>query len=515
MSETMAKTGVEVQLGARARSILKTLSNAAPGALTAHPAARRLLGAPSLSAREPARRPEPAEDDTLSPRARAKAARAAKRAVRSQPKEDSKTAELDHSVPAPPASNTVVPLPRRGVPKRGAPAPEPGQVTVPAARPIGVRRKRNVVKISAWLCIALPTALATLYYGLIAAPQYVAEARFAVRGPAEVGGGSGDAIAAMTGLGTNMAGMASDSFIVAQYIESGQIVANMQRALDLRSIYTHENADFVAKYRPYDFDDTVEHLTRYWNSVSWVYYEPVTGIITFTVRAFTPDDALKVARETVRESENLVNKLSARARDDALMLAKQEQSRAELRLKFAQKAIQDYRDRQGAPDAQSLAEGQSKIVADLEGQLAKQEAELSASLSFLNKDAPTIRFMQKNVDALKSRVAAERAKIGSVQPQTGGGKSPLISASMAEFENLAMERDFAQKAYQQASQAVDAARITAERQSRYLATFVEPYLPEDSLYPARLQMILLVLVCSTIAWAIGALIFYGIRDHSA
>ncbi|MBB3973968.1 hypothetical protein [Hansschlegelia beijingensis] len=513
MSDTRARTGVEVQLGARARSILKTLSNAAPGGLTAHPAARRLLGAPSLAAREPARGSEPQDDEAaLNPRERAKAARAAKRSARSQPEDGN--AEFDRLASASPASNTVVPLPRRAAPKRGAPAPEPDQPVVPTARPVGVRRKRNVVKISAWLCIALPTALAALYYGVIASPQYVAEARFAVRGPAEVAGGSGDAIAAMTGLGTSMAGMASDSFIVAQYIESGQIVANMQRALDLRSIYTHENADFVAKYRPYDFDDTVEHLTRYWNSVSWVYYEPVTGIITFTVRAFTPEDALKVARETVRESENLVNKLSARARDDALMLAKQEQSRAELRLKFAQKAIQDYRDRQGAPDAQSLVEGQSKIVADLEGQLAKQEAELSASSAFLNKDAPTVRFMQKNVEALKSRIAAERAKIGSVQPRTGS-KETLISASMAEFENLAMERDFAQKAYQQASQAVDAARITAERQSRYLATFVEPHLPEDSLYPARLQMILLVLVCSTIAWAIGALIFYGIRDHSA
>ena len=30
MSDTRARTGVEVQLGARARSILKTLSNAAP-----------------------------------------------------------------------------------------------------------------------------------------------------------------------------------------------------------------------------------------------------------------------------------------------------------------------------------------------------------------------------------------------------------------------------------------------------------------------------------------------------
>ncbi len=115
--------------------------------------------------------------------------------------------------------------------------------------------------------------------------------------------------------------------------------------------------------------------------------------------------------------------------------------------------------------------------------------------------------------ALRSRIEAERAKIGSIS-QNAGASAP-ISASMAEYENLETERTFAEKGYESASQAVDAARISAERQSRYLTTFVDPYLPEDSLYPARLKMILLVLVCSSIAWAIGALIFYGIRDHSA
>jgi capsular polysaccharide transport system permease protein len=57
--------------------------------------------------------------------------------------------------------------------------------------------------------------------------------------------------------------------------------------------------------------------------------------------------------------------------------------------------------------------------------------------------------------------------------------------------------------------------MRAERQARYIATFVEPHMPEDSLYPKRLQMIFLVLLCSTLAWAIGVLVFYGIRDHSA
>jgi capsular polysaccharide transport system permease protein len=416
--------------------------------------------------------------------------------------------------PAPAPSNTVVPLPQRVLPRRKVLPPPPADFVVPsAARRAGAKKKRSVVRISAVLAIALPTGLATLYYGVIAAPQYVAEARFAVRGPADIPSRGADGIGALAGMGASPLAMISDSFIVAQFIESGQLVGNMQRSLDLRSIYTNDKADFVAKYRPYGAEDTIEHLTSYWNTVSWVYFEPVTGIITFTVRAFSPEQSLKIARETVRESERLVNRLSDRAREDSVRLAKQEQSRAELRLKFARKAIQDYRDRSGAPDAQSVVTSQFKIVSDLEGELAKREAELGASAGFLSKDSPSVRVKQTNIDSLRSRITAERAKIGSQAPGANGGK--LLSASMAEYENLETERSFAEKAYESASQAVEGARVNAERQSRYLTTFVEPYLPEDSLYPARLKMILLVFVCSAIAWAVGALIFYGIRDHSA
>ncbi|GLK66441.1 hypothetical protein [Hansschlegelia plantiphila] len=504
MSDNLAKRSRgDSQLGARARSILSMLS--ASGASRTKPSG----GEQPVS--EGATPDQSRFPSLVSSQPDARAARLAKRAARQKMAAGSAPAEQQAG--AAPA-NTVVPLPQRVLPKRrGAQVQSEPAVIIPPARPAGAKRRRNVAKLSALLSIALPTALATVYYGLIAAPQYVAEARFAVRAPAEASSRGGDLMSAITGMGSAMTSTGSDSFIVAQYIESGQIVANMQRALDLRSIYTNDKADFVAKYRPYDFEDTVEHLTRYWNTVSWVYYEPVTGIITFTVRAFTPDDALKIARETVRESENLVNKLSERAREDSLRMAKQEQSRAELRLKFARKAIQDYRDRRGAPDAKSVVDSQYKIVADLEAQLAKQETELGASSSFLSKDAPTVRVMRNQADALRSRIEAERAKIGSIG-QKAGGSSP-ISASMAEYENLETERTFAEKGYESASQAVDAARISAERQSRYLTTFVDPYLPEDSLYPARLKMILLVLVCSSIAWAIGALIFYGIRDHSA
>lgn len=406
----------------------------------------------------------------------------------------------------------IVPLPgreRRPAPKGDAP-PAHGQ----KVRPVASKPKRGILKISAILAIGLPTALSAIYFGFIAAPQYVAETKFAVRGP-EDAPATGNLIGQITGL-NSAALVSSESFIVQQFIESQHLVENLQKSLDLRTIYTNDKADFLARYSPYAADDAAEHLTRFWNTVASVYYEPISGIISFKVRAFTPEDALKIARETIRESERLVNKLTARSREDAIFDTKQELSRAELRLKFARQAIQEYRNREGAVDPSKSADAQLMIMSGLEGDLAKQEAEMASALSFLSADAPTVRVMRNRIAALKARVAAERSKIGSTAQVSGEKRDrPLLSSSLAEFETLDTERQFAEKAYESALISVENAKIRAERQTRYLATFVEPQLPQDSMYPLRTRSVLLVLLCSAIAWAIGVLIFYGIRDHAA
>lgn len=481
-----ATSNLNIPLGARARSILKSLSEGG--------SAKEARGLARVQPRlDPSQ-----QDDAQTTRLQRNDVVASEQGVVAQASE-----------------NTVVPMPRRDLPGRPAVAPD-----VPVLAPARPRQKakpqakRSFIKVSALLAIALPTVLATIYFGFIAAPQYVAEARFAVRGAEEIGQPSRD-LGSLAGLGGMLSNTISDSYIVSQFIESSQLVGSLQKSVDLREIYSSDKADFVAKYRPYDFQDTVEHLTTFWRSVSWVYFEPISGIITFTVRAFSPEEALRIARETVRESEKLVNRLSQRAREDAILHSQTDLAKAELRLKTARKEMQNYRNRRGETDPLVAASSRSELIAGLEKELAKQEADMAGRLAFLNKDSPSVRVLRQSADAIRSQIERERAKIGSTDANGGPNARAPISATIAEFEVMKTEEELALKGYEFARTQVEAARIKAERQSRYLATFVEPYLPEDSLYPARLQMILLVLVCSALAWATGVLVFYGIRDHTA
>ena len=61
---------------------------------------------------------------------------------------------------------------------------------------------------------------------------------------------------------------------------------------------------------------------------------------------------------------------------------------------------------------------------------------------------------------------------------------------------------------------LDVARAEAARQSRYLSTYVEPTLAEESEYPQRFVIFGLAAFFLLLSWSVMALIYYSIRDRS-
>ena len=88
-----------------------------------------------------------------------------------------------------------------------------------------------------------------------------------------------------------------------------------------------------------------------------------------------------------------------------------------------------------------------------------------------------------------------------------------ITAQLAQFETLDVERRFAEQSYASALNSLEQARRDADRQQRYLAVHLHPQAAEISEYPKRLRNSLLAAFFLFAAWGIGALIAYSVRDH--
>ena len=76
-----------------------------------------------------------------------------------------------------------------------------------------------------------------------------------------------------------------------------------------------------------------------------------------------------------------------------------------------------------------------------------------------------------------------------------------------------MDREFAEGSYRAALTALDAARTNAARQSRYLAVYIRPTIPESAEFPRRDVIAGMALLFLILGWATAALIYYSIRDR--
>ncbi len=185
-----------------------------------------------------------------------------------------------------------------------------GTALVPSgARPIVELRRSHLSlhTLSFLVLVVIPTAIAAAYYFAIAADQYVAEFRFTLNtadpprfDPMSLLGGN-----------TGQTPAAFESQVLAQYITSRAIIDEIDPALALRHLFAPPQADWWARLGP---NAPIEEVVRYWKGQVDPFYDPANGGVTVRVRAFAPEDALRLAQAVVTASEKLVNDLSVRAR---------------------------------------------------------------------------------------------------------------------------------------------------------------------------------------------------------
>ena len=158
------------------------------------------------------------------------------------------------------------------------------------------------------IAVLLPTLLSLLYFGLWASPMYIAEARFAVRGAETSGGASG--LAAL--LLPSGASVGADAHIVAEYIQSPDIMEAIDGELHIFRHFSSREYDFISRLAT---DATRDERLSYWNWAVKPSFDPETGIIALSVRAYDPVTAQKLAEAVLTKSEALVNAMSRRAQD--------------------------------------------------------------------------------------------------------------------------------------------------------------------------------------------------------
>jgi capsular polysaccharide transport system permease protein len=392
--------------------------------------------------------------------------------------------------------------------RQSAPKSPPDHAPPPATkgrlRP--QKQRRRLLSLSFLVFALIPTIAAGAYYALWAANQYAVEVRFAVRGletsPAP------DILGAFTGV-SGSGSTTTDSYILMDYIHSVELVRLLENRFALRRMFAHPDADPVAAFGR--TDAPIEEFAKYWQSMVGISYDNSSNIVAVEVRSFSPDDSVTIAKAVLEESEKLINKLSERARLDAVASAQAEVTRAEERLRRSQRELRNFRERQQDIDPSLTAQANLQRLSALQSQINEARTKLASQRTFMAETAPPIVYTKSQIKALEEQLAAERAKFGQAGATSTG---TTLSGVVEDYQSLQMEQEFAQKAYLSALSSLERARIAADQQQRYLATFLPPRKPQSAIYPKRVLNTLVIALIALVLWAIGVLVFYAIRDHA-
>jgi capsular polysaccharide transport system permease protein len=350
------------------------------------------------------------------------------------------------------------------------------------------------------LTVVVPTVLATLYFGLIASDVYVSESRFVVRSPdKQMGSGLG---ALLKGAGFSRA--QDDSYTVHDYVLSRDALKEINDKLGVGKAFASSQVDLFSRFGGLDFDLSFEALHRYYQKKVEMLQDSASSISTLTVRAYTAQDAVGINQKLLELSEALVNRMNERGRQDLIRSAALEVSNAETKAKAAGLALSAYRTAKGVVDPERQATAQLQQVAKLQDELIATKTQL-AQLKAFTPQNPQIPSMQLRAKTLQGEMDIETGKV------TGDGRS--LSNKAADYQRLALEREFADKQLGSAMASLELARNDAQRKQVYIERIVQPSLPDLAMEPRRLRSILATFVLGLVAWGILSMLLAGVREH--
>ena len=339
------------------------------------------------------------------------------------------------------------------------------------------RRRRRMMLLVARLTffVLLPTFLAGYYYYRIATPFYAAKAAFVIN--KSDGGGAASPLAGLFS-GTQFAN-SQDSITVQAYLTSRDAMDRLDRDEGFRAVFSAPGIDPLQRLDP---GATNEAAYRLYKRNVKIGYDPSEGIVKVEVATPDPEKSVAFTQALISYAEAQVDHMTLRMRDDQMKGARDSYQDAEQKLQEANAKVV------------ALQQQYSVLSSDLEVSLITSQ--IQALNAELNKDTLDLQQMQSQSDPTQARIDPLKQRIGLIQQQIadlrgkltkndGTGESLALIQSQLTAAQAEVQTRTAMLA--QSLQALEAARVAANQQTRYLSVGVQPVAPDEPTYPEAFE----------------------------
>ena len=352
-----------------------------------------------------------------------------------------------------------------------------------------------------WIALGLgvPIACSFLFFYGIGRNRYFVKSEVVVRKPQD-SISSGFSVANLIGGGNQ--GSIEDARYLRTYLESPQVLKDLESQFDFRAAYAQKGIDPLAGLR----QGASREITHdFYRRQVGVQLDENSGVMKITSLGYDPTTAATLNRFLIKQAEVFVNELNQDVYRRQLTFADQQVAENLKKIKVASNNLQDFQRKQQLMSAKSEVEVSGTLVAALEAELAKQKVKLATiKRQFLDQQAPEVLQVEAQVQELQRQVQKERAAL--VSP--AGRNLPAEAAELAGLEN---DLKFKSEIYKAALASAEATRIDSLKQARFLAVLSEPLTPDDPWQYWRHKGFLTVVAVLFVGFALTKFLF-GMAD---
>lgn len=357
-------------------------------------------------------------------------------------------------------------------------------------------------KLAFLIVVIIPVALYACYLLFIATPRYEAEFRIQIKEP----GKNAMSMGQLFGVAGLSSSATDNGYAVTQYLESANAISDLERSVNLRERYSRSSIDVFSRLSK---GATIERFQRYWKNRLAAEYEQTSSTVRVRITAFSPDDAYRIANQSLQLSENLLNTMTTRSRRDSVRYAQDEVNDAENRLRGVEKKVFAVRSKEQVIDPNRQVTASMARIADLQKQVDLAAADVQVRQRYLSPSVPARSLAELRLGEAQARLKAARDEMANSR----GAPDATLASTVSKFDEIDGERTFAEKRLENALLNLSSAESEAQRQQLYLDTVVRPIVPQEATFPDFFKNVGLALFFAVCGWAVLVILVSGVRDH--
>lgn len=343
---------------------------------------------------------------------------------------------------------------------------------------IARRRRRRMTLLATRLLVfvGLPTLITAWYFYVIATPLYATNSEFVVQQADAQAAGPGG-LAGM--LGGSALGGLQDNVSVQSFLQSRDAMRRLDADHGFKAYFQQPEIDPLRRLSP---DATDEAAFRLYQDMVRVSYDPTEGIIRMEVIAADPATSELFATALVAYAEEQVDQLTRRLRDNQLADAQAGVDRAEQNMRDAQTHVLELQERYQVLSSEVEVTLLTQQITSLETQLNQERLSLSDLMANARPNQARLEQTQRRISTLEGQIAQMRSAL----TQSGADGTSL---ARVQRELTMAESDVAtrQMLLAQSMQTLEATRMEANRQVRYLSLNASPVAPDEPTYPRAFE----------------------------